>query len=200
MPGYSTIAYLSYVTFYQQIIFTTCPCLYLLCILLGDMILIDDVKKAHKLLKLFFKLVPQLYYPEMCAANMHSLIHLKQFVINWGPLWGYSCFGFESMNGHLRKSCHGTRYVLPQLVHNIMMRQGLPLKGKAIASSAKSRKTANFIASLSGVKEKSEEIEIKSRITHTHLKDVVIDSLRSASLLTSASASASPSFPTCSQI
>lgn len=94
-------------------------------ILLGDTIILADVDKAHKQLALFYRLVPELYCEEICTANMHTLIHLSQFVLDWGPLWGFSCFGFESMNGHLRTSCHGTGYVLPQLVHTVRMRQML---------------------------------------------------------------------------
>ena len=60
---------------------------------------------AHEQLNLFYHLVPELYGQEVCTANMHALVHLSQFVYNWGPLWGYSCFGFESMNGFLRTNC-----------------------------------------------------------------------------------------------
>ena len=97
---------------------------------------------------------------------MHILIHLSQCVRNWGPLWGYSCFGFESMNGHLRKSCHGTGYILPQLIHTVRMRQILPIKGKEIANSANSN-IASFIRSLADIAEKSSGLEIKSRVTQT---------------------------------
>ena len=151
-------------------------------ILLGDMIPVGDVDKAQKMLELFYELTPQLYGEEICTANMHILIHLSQCVKNWGPLWGYSCFGFESMNGHLRKSCHGTGYVLPQLVHNVRMRQLLPIKANKIASSANSN-VASFIHSLAGVTEKADELEIKSRIVHKKLNELITDALKSAGFL-----------------
>ena len=47
--------------------------------------------------------MPELYGDESCTLNMHSLIHLSTFVKMWGLLWVYSCFGFENMNGHLKK-------------------------------------------------------------------------------------------------
>ncbi len=106
-------------------------------ILLGDIISIADVKIAQEQLNLFFYLVPELYNEELCTANMHILIHLSECVQNWGPLWAYSCFGYESMNGHLRASCHGARYILPQLVHTIRMRQILIVKGRKIAEKTK---------------------------------------------------------------
>ena len=37
-----------------------------------------------------------------CTMNIHLLRHIVDCVRNWGPLWGYSCFSFESMNGHLK--------------------------------------------------------------------------------------------------
>ena len=54
---------------------------------------------------------------------MHSMIHVCESVKRCGPLWTYSCFGFENMNGYLKKHCHGTRNVLPQLVRNLRMKQ-----------------------------------------------------------------------------
>ena len=44
--------------------------------------------------------------------NVHSLIQMS-----------YSCFGFENMNGHLKKHTHGTRNVLPQLARNLTFHQ-----------------------------------------------------------------------------
>ena len=105
-------------------------------ILLGDMFSASDVDFAHSLLVAFYNLLPKLYPSKICTMNMHSLVHLSTFVHCWGPLWCYSCFGFESMNGHLWKHCHGTRLILPQLIHNIRMLQLLSAKGKEFARSA----------------------------------------------------------------
>lgn len=66
-------------------------------ILLADAIQIADIEKAQEQLELFYRLVPQLDLFEICTANMHCVIHLSQFVRHWGPMWCYSCFGFESM-------------------------------------------------------------------------------------------------------
>ena len=54
-----------------------------------------------------------------------KLMHLSDCVKDWGPLWGYSTFGFENLNGYLRvrKYAHGTGNVLPQLVESFMMHQ-----------------------------------------------------------------------------
>ena len=42
-------------------------------------------------------------------ANVHQLLHLADCVRNLGPLWSYSCFMFESLNGKLKRHCHGTQ-------------------------------------------------------------------------------------------
>jgi hypothetical protein len=114
----------------------------------------------------------QVCSPALLSQNVwYQHVHISRFVLNWGPLWSYSLFGYESMNGHLRKNCHGTRYVLPQLVHNNIMKmhQKLPQRGKEIAMSSKCRMTVDFVCQLSGIKEKSKELEIKSRIAYTQL-------------------------------
>lgn len=84
-----------------------------------------DISNAEKMLKIFYEKAINLYPNEFCTMNVHSLIHLTETVKNFVPLWSYSCFGFESMNGHLKRHCHGTRNVLPQLVHNLRFHQSL---------------------------------------------------------------------------
>ena len=44
-----------------------------------------------------------------CTMNVHMLKHIPACVVNWGPLWAYSCFHFESVNGHLKAHYHGTQ-------------------------------------------------------------------------------------------
>ena len=110
---------------------------------------------------------------------MHILIHLSECVQNWGPLWAYSCFGYESMNGHLRTNCHGARYVLPQLVHNIRLRQILTLKGRNMAEGA-SPDIAAFLHSLCGKKDSNCILEVNGRVTHTKIDGQDLAALRSA--------------------
>ena len=50
-----------------------------------------------------------------CAMNIHLLSHLPDYVRNWGPLWSYSCFSFETMNYHLKKHFHGTKDMSKQV-------------------------------------------------------------------------------------
>ena len=41
--------------------------------------------------------------------NVHLLEHLTAIVKKWGPLWVYSCFHYENMNGCLKYLFHGTK-------------------------------------------------------------------------------------------
>lgn len=50
------------------------------------------------------------------TANVHQLRHLVYFVRLFGPLWVYSCFGFENMNGCLTSMIHGTRHIAEQVL------------------------------------------------------------------------------------
>ena len=91
-------------------------------ILLGSNIVTEDIDAAHELLELFYNLMPQLYPEEMLSPNLHSVIHLSICVHDLGPLWAYSCFGFENMNGYIKLHRHGCKNFLPSLVHAITMK------------------------------------------------------------------------------
>lgn len=90
-----------------------------------DQISLSDLEIADRMLSTFYQLVPELYPREMCKPNFHSLIHIGAFVRLWGPVWCYSMFGYESMNGFLKMTYHGTRQVLQQLVFTTMLKQQL---------------------------------------------------------------------------
>ncbi len=92
-------------------------------ILLGTQISSSDLSAAAAMLNIFYNKAPDLYPEEFCSMNVHSLIHLAKTASRFGPLWAYSCFGFENMNGHLKKHTHGTTNVLPQLVRNLRFHQ-----------------------------------------------------------------------------
>lgn len=50
------------------------------------------------------------------TMNVHLLGHLPECVRQWGPLWAYTCFQYENMNGHLKKLFHGTRNMSKQVI------------------------------------------------------------------------------------
>ena len=88
-------------------------------ILLGCNISTHDLSVAEECLFAFYAEVPELYPDTMLTANLHTIVHLCQFVRLLGPLWAYSTFGFENMNGYIKRHRHGTRNFLPSLAQAI---------------------------------------------------------------------------------
>lgn len=74
----------------------------------------------------FFEEYEGLYGIESMSYNAHLLIHLVDCVSEWGPLWGYSLYPFESMNGKLGKFVSGTRYAEVQVVDKFNILYALP--------------------------------------------------------------------------
>ena len=70
------------------------------------------------------------------------LAHICDCVEDWGPLWCFSTFGFENLNGYLRKYAHGTGNILPQLVESFMMHQASSL---AALPNENNDETVSFI-------------------------------------------------------
>ena len=64
------------------------------------------IKAAHLLLSDYVTLIPELYNDCEYTINNHLLLHLCHDAKKWGPLWAFSAFGFESMNGHLTGHIH----------------------------------------------------------------------------------------------
>ena len=64
--------------------------------------------------------------------NIHQLRHLVYHVRNWGPLWSFSCFGFESLNGDLKVLFHGTRDMSEQVCfkHVFIVRMDFSITAK----------------------------------------------------------------------
>ena len=78
-------------------------------ILLRDSILHTDLSRARDLLDKFYKDFASLYGEGSMGLNVHNAgVHLVHYVSLWGPLFGWSCFGFEDANAHLLARIHGT--------------------------------------------------------------------------------------------
>ena len=87
-------------------------------LLLGDAISEGDLRRAEELCDEFYKLFPILYSEGSCGLNFHNVgFHLVRYVREWGPLYSWSTFGFEDINGQLMKMIHGTGDITLQLFH-----------------------------------------------------------------------------------
>ena len=111
----------------------------------------EDLKKCEKMLECFYNLIPVLYPREICTINVHSLIHLTDCVRRWGPLWCYSTFGFENLNGFLKKQCHATTNVLPQMIRSLHAHQSLPHLQRAL-ERVENHRTMQFLLRIGSFK------------------------------------------------
>jgi hypothetical protein len=57
-----------------------------------------------------------LYGAEFMTYNVHILLHLVQSCSNWGPLWQFSAFMFESLNGEILKYIKSSNGVASQIL------------------------------------------------------------------------------------
>ena len=104
-------------------------------LLLSERIMLADLDIAYKMLATFYQNAGDLYTPSVYTINMHSLEHIVAVVRLWGPLWSYSMFTFENLNGYLGKTYHGTYRIVYQMSFQIQLRQTLPDKLKQLSKN-----------------------------------------------------------------
>ncbi|XP_035697167.1 uncharacterized protein LOC118430408 isoform X2 [Branchiostoma floridae] len=93
--------------------------------LASDDITTADLTTAGLRLDAFCKSFEELYGERRQTMNIHKLRHLQMYVEMYGPVWTTSLFGFESMNGHLKRMVHGTRFIVTQITFTKSMSWGL---------------------------------------------------------------------------
>jgi len=71
------------------------------CSLLKPSITLQDLERADEKLCEFCKAFEILYGKENCTPNMHMHLHLKDSILNYGPVYGFWCYPFERFNGIL---------------------------------------------------------------------------------------------------
>ena len=103
------------------------------------------IDAAEEMLKDFLLLVPELYGTTDCVLNIHLLVHLCQHVRHWGPLWAFSAFGFESMNGHIVGPLHGTYRIADQLLFSIRLNETFSASQEKLLST-ETEQTLSFLS------------------------------------------------------
>ena len=88
------------------------------------------LSRSKELLTYFVCLYQEFYGERHMSANIHQLLHLSDVVKELGPLWVYSCFSFEDMNGQLVKLFHGTQHPQIQISSAISTLLHLPEIGQ----------------------------------------------------------------------
>lgn len=85
-------------------------------ILSKEVVKIDEIEKAQKLLDEFCNSFEKLYGLSNVTMNVHLLRHLPMAVQNLGPLWCQSAYAFEAKNGMImRQNTTTTPHMVQQL-------------------------------------------------------------------------------------
>ncbi len=80
----------------------------------------SDVNLADALLLQFCNKVEALFGPSVVTPNMHMHAHLKQVILDYGPLPEYWCFSFERFNGTLGKQPNNNKCIEAQLMDRFL--------------------------------------------------------------------------------
>lgn len=95
-------------------------------ILLSSSITPLILDKAKRMINHYCFKIQSYYTERQMTANVHHLLHLPQTVLSFGPLYVYSCFAFEGLNGCLLNHIKGTQHVELQITEAICKSQMLP--------------------------------------------------------------------------
>jgi hypothetical protein len=80
----------------------------------------NDLQIADTLMVKFCKAVERIYGKEFITPNMHLHLHLKQVIIDHGPIPSFWCFSFERFNGILGSIKTNNRSVELQLMRKLL--------------------------------------------------------------------------------
>ena len=79
-----------------------------------------DVNLADALLLQFCKRMEILFGPSVITPNMHMHAHLKDVILDYGPLQEYWCYSFERFNGILGKQPNNNKSIESQLMDRFL--------------------------------------------------------------------------------
>lgn len=75
--------------------------------------------QATYCLQKFVSLMPSLFYPSVVSYNVHALLHIPQFVRQYGSLENFSAFPFENYLGVLKRRIRGRNHIFTQSVNSL---------------------------------------------------------------------------------
>ena len=103
-------------------------------LLLQDNITQDDLFQADMCIRIFVQTFETLYGRQYMTFNLHLLQHMTDSVRDWGPLWCFSNYTFENVNGVLLNMFHGTQAVGKQITRTFLLFRNI----KALAAERSS--------------------------------------------------------------
>ncbi|XP_062579425.1 uncharacterized protein LOC134241375 isoform X2 [Saccostrea cucullata] len=104
-------------------------------ILCKPFISVEDVSKVDSLLLNFCKSFERLYGLSSITCNMHLHCHLKECLLDYGPIHVFWCFSFERFNGAFGKLHTNNKSIEIQFMRKIMTSKFCETLKETLASS-----------------------------------------------------------------
>ena len=89
-------------------------------ILTSRILTLCEIQEADRLLLSFCKSFEQLYGTNLVTPNMHLHCHLKECILDYGPVFSFWCFTFERYNGILGNYHTNQRSIEVQLMRKFL--------------------------------------------------------------------------------
>ena len=89
-----------------------------IALLSSDVITPQMLQISRDFLNTYVKQFQTLYGLRFCSINIHQILHYPDIVERLGPLWVYTCFEYEDLNGQLLRLVHGTNHIDTQIVNS----------------------------------------------------------------------------------
>ena len=68
----------------------------------------ESLNIAAEILKEYVWKFEIMYEKEYMTSNVHQILHLTQVINDFGPLWAFSCFPYEDIDGKLKDLVHSS--------------------------------------------------------------------------------------------
>lgn len=132
-------------------------------LLLSDKITEHDLQRADHVLSEFYREFGNLYVTNNSTLNLHNVgCHLTTYVRKFEPLWAWSCFQFEDMNGSILDSVHGTGDVCLQIMWMVQAQKRLSLDASYISKPV----FKTFVEKMTDTSRKTVTVNIELRTVY----------------------------------
>lgn len=71
---------------------------------------------AHRCIEIFVRDFGDIFGEHSVSFNVHSLLHIHEFVQQYGPVCNFSTFSFENYLGKLKRRIKATRHTFPHII------------------------------------------------------------------------------------
>lgn len=95
-------------------------------LLSADVVPNSSIYTARQLLAKYVDQFSDFYDPNYLTINFHLILHLADLVELLGPMWVFTCFPLENLNGIILSLVHGTRWAEMQIASSIQTCLALP--------------------------------------------------------------------------